>query len=355
LPFGRSETIVALTLLNQVNLFMENPNSDVQIVAAGEALMDMIVRADGSLMPHDGGAVYNLARALGLAGARTMYLNPLSADRFGQGLRHALEKAGVLCTPGEPVAQPTSLAVVGVDGEGKASYSFYREGVADRQTSATELTRICQQLPRLQVVCTGCLALLPADQTTYLPWLQAMRDAGKTVVVDANLRPAVEADTLAYRASVMAALRLAHGLKASDDDLQHLGFHQHDPVDAARALMRQTGAHWMALTLGPRGAVLLMADGRAWHASETIPVTLVDTVGAGDCFLAGMLGAWMHLPRTDNTPLHGPTWTDEQLQQVLSWGVASATLCVQRAGCQPPTRTEVQQRLAQSTPACKLL
>jgi fructokinase len=334
---------------------MENPDSSIQIVAAGEALMDMIVQPDGCLMPHNGGAVYNLARALGLAGAGTMYLNPLSADRFGQGLRHALHLAGVQCVPGEPVAQPTSLAVVGVDAQGKAAYSFYREGVADRQTSSPELTRHCLQLPALQVVCTGCLALMPADRNTYLPWLQSMRDAGKTIVVDANLRPAVVADMAAYRSSVMSALQLAHVVKASDDDLLHLGFTQPDPIDAARTLMRQTGALWMALTLGPNGAVLLGADGRAWHAAETTPVTIADTVGAGDCFLAGVLGAWLHLPRTDGRPLHAARWSDEQLQTLLRWGVASATLCVQRPGCQPPSRTEVQQRMAVAAPACKLL
>lgn len=341
---------------------MENPEKStnevtngIKVVAAGEALMDMIFQPDGSLMPHDGGAVYNLARALGMAGVGTMYLNPLSGDTFGQGLRRALEKAGVHMTPGKPVAQPTSLAVVGVDAQGKASYGFYREGVADRQTSAAELSAHCQQLPELDVVCTGCLALMPADQATYLPWLRAMKDAGKTLVVDANLRPAVVADMDSYRHSVMAALRLAHVVKASDDDLLHLGFNQADPLEAARALMRQTGAMWMALTLGARGAVLLATDGRAWHATETTSVSIGDTVGAGDCFLAGMLGAWLHLPRTDGVPLHAAQWSDRELQEVLTWGVASATLCVQRTGCQPPTRTEVQQRLASARPACKLL
>jgi fructokinase len=341
---------------------MENPKKSInevtngiKVVAAGEALMDMIFQPDGSLMPHDGGAVYNLARALGLAGVGTMYLNPLSGDTFGQGLRRALEQAGVHMAPGAPVTQPTSLAVVGVDAQGKASYGFYREGVADRQTSAAELTAHCQQLPELEVVCTGCLALMPADQTTYLPWLQAMKTAGKTLVVDANLRPAVVADMDSYRQSVMAALSMAHVVKASDDDLVHLGFTQASPLEAARALLRQTGAKWMALTLGAEGAVLLTADGRAWHATETGPVHIADTVGAGDCFLAGMLGAWLHLQRTDGVPLHAAHWSDQQLQQVLCWGVASATLCVQRPGCQPPSRTEVQQRLAIAHPACNLL
>ena len=334
---------------------MENPNQTVKVVAAGEALMDMIFQPDGSLMPHDGGAVYNLARALGLAGVSTQYLNPLSADTFGQSLRRALHKAGVGMPSEDGVAQPTSLAVVGVDEQGKASYGFYREGVADRQTSASILTALCRELPALEVVCTGCLALLPDDQAIYLPWLQAMRADGKTVVVDANLRPAVVPDMARYRASVLAALNEAHLIKASDDDLLHLGFTDADPVQAARSLMQQTGADLMALTLGAQGAVLLASDGRAWHASETTPVQVADTVGAGDCFLAGMLAAWVRLAEAAAVLPHQLALSDAHMQTLLNWGVASATLNCQQAGCQPPVREQVLDRLAQAAPALRSL
>jgi len=334
---------------------MKNPNTGVKVVAAGEALMDMIFQPDGSLMPHDGGAVYNLARALGLGGVCTQYLNPLSADTFGQGLRRALDRAGVRVPAHNTVAHPTSLAVVGVDAQGKASYGFYREGVADRQTSAARLTALCAALPDLQVVCTGCLALLPDDQGVYLPWLKAMRGAGKTVVVDANLRPAVVPDMDRYRASVLAALGEAHLVKVSDDDLLCLGFTQEDPVAAARALMHQTGAARVALTLGARGAVLLTADGHAWHATETTPVTVVDTVGAGDCFLAGLVNAWVQQAADEKVRPHELTLTGTHVQELLRWGVASATLNCQKAGCQPPSRADVLARLGADTPACYLL
>ncbi len=334
---------------------MENPNTSVKVVAAGEALMDMIFQPDGSLMPHDGGAVYNLARALGLGGVPTQYLNPLSADTFGQRLRRALLAAGVHIPEHNTVAQPTSLAVVGLDAQGKASYGFYREGVADRQTSATQLIALCQALPALEVVCTGCLALLPDDTGIYQPWLRAMRAAGKTVVVDANLRPAVVPDNTRYTASVMGALQEAHLIKASDDDLICMGFTHTDPVAAARELMSQTGAPLMALTLGAQGAVLLTANGRAWHANETVPVQVKDTVGAGDCFLAGLVNAWVGQATQENVLPHQLALTDAHMQELLCWGVASASLNCEQAGCQPPSRTDVLARLAVAAPACKLL
>ena len=69
------------------------PNTPITVATAGEALMDMIQEADGRLRPCDGGAVYNLTRALGLQGVGTLYLNPLSQDRFGRGLAHAIAQA----------------------------------------------------------------------------------------------------------------------------------------------------------------------------------------------------------------------------------------------------------------------
>lgn len=320
-----------------------------QIATAGEALMDMIEDEQGRLLPCAGGAVYNLTRALGLQGVGTLYLNPLSADRYGQLLATRIHEAGVTLARPEPVPQPTSLAVVGLDAHGKASYSFYREGVADRQVSADGLNLACQQATGLQVVATGCLALVADDSAAYLPWLQAQRAAGRLVVVDANLRPAIVSDMAAYRASVLAALGQAHLVKASDDDLALLALPGATPLDKARHLLTLTPATWAALTLGAEGAVLLHRDGRAWHACETTPVAVADTVGAGDCFLAGLLVALQECESVRHSPT-ALALTDADVAHVLAHAVASASLCVQLVGCVPPDLPTVRQRVA-ATPA----
>lgn len=327
------------------------PNHPLQVATAGEALIDLIQEADGRMRPCDGGAVYNLTRALGLQGVGTLYLNPLSADRFGRGLANGIHRAGVTLAQATPVHQPTSLAVVGLDADGKASYSFYRDGVADRQVNAAEMTRQCAEQPQLSTVATGCLALVADDSDKYLPWLQAQRAAGRLVVVDANLRPAIVPDMAAYRASVLAALGQTHVVKVSDDDLVTLGFDQPNPLDGARALLAQTPARWLALTLGPKGAMLLARDGAAWHATEQQPVTVADTVGAGDCFFAGLLAALLERPamqaarRADDLALDA-----SDVQHILSRAVASASLCVQQTGCVPPTLNEVVARVNRTPP-----
>jgi fructokinase len=323
-------------------------NKPLQVATAGEALMDMIQESDGRLRPCNGGAVYNLTRALGLQGVGTLYLNPLSGDRFGRGLAEAIGQAGVTLAQDQPVHQPTSLAVVGLDDQGKASYSFYRDGVADRQVSAHQMEQDCAAAPGLRIVATGCLALVADDSDKYLPWLKAQRAAGKLVVVDANLRPAIVPDMAAYQRSVMAALAQAHIVKVSDDDLVTLGYDAEDPLDGARALLRATPANWLALTLGAKGAVMLHESGRAWHATEASPVKVADTVGAGDCFLAGMLVALLQRPAMQDPSRAGTAslqWEATDIEHILCHAIASASLCVQEVGCVPPSYAKVLARL----------
>jgi fructokinase len=331
-------------------------NTPLQVATAGEALMDMIQELDGRLRPCNGGAVYNLTRALGHQGVGTLYLNPLSADRFGRGMAAAIHKAGVQLARENPVHEPTSLAVVGVDADGKASYSFYREGVADRQVNAADMSAQCAAQPSLKVIATGCLALVADDAGKYLPWLKTQRAAGQLVVVDANLRPAIVPDMAAYQTSVMNALGEAHIVKVSDDDLVTLGFGDGDPMAAARALLAQIPAQWLTLTLGAQGAVLMHRDGPAWHAIETAPVKVADTVGAGDCFLAGMLVALLERPAMQAAKDAASLKLEaEDIEHILCHAVACASLCVQEVGCVPPNLDKVRARVKLAKAAFKAL
>lgn len=315
-----------------------------QVATAGEALIDLIRHDDGRLEPCLGGAVYNLTRALARQGVETLYLNPLSRDRFGRELATGLLNDGVHLAVPEPVQQVTSLAVVGVNAQGHPDYSFYREGVADRATSAARLTQACADADGLSLVCTGALALSPDDADTYLPWLASQRAAGRTVVIDANLRPSVMPDLAAYRRHVHAALQYADVIKASDEDLDCLDLPGADAIERAAHLLRNSRAHFLALTRGGEGASLLTRHGQLFHARETEPVAVVDTVGAGDCFLAGLVVAML-----DNalaTDWGSATVPAAQAQDLLANAIASATICVMRRGCVPPTREEVHARRA---------
>lgn len=306
----------------------------IQIALAGEALIDLIASTDGQFTPCMGGAVYNLARALSRQGIGVAYLNPLSSDRFGRMLSSQLHQDGVTLALTEPIQEVTSLAVVNLDEAGHPDYAFYREGVADRQVSAASLQESCLTFKHLKMVCTGALALDARDQNHYLPWLQFQKNAGCWITVDANLRPSVMPDLTKYREAIFQTLALADIIKVSDEDLFHLGIQGETPLECAQQLLQQTSAQLLALTLGEQGAWLLSAQGTHSFARESVQLTIADTVGAGDSFLAGLLSALIYQDFDIST--------QSAINRLLAHAIASASLCVQEKGCVPPTWEQVQ-------------
>jgi fructokinase len=328
-----------------------------RVVTAGEALIDLVSQADGSFQPCLGGAVFNLSRALARQNVPTLYQNPLSSDRFGRQLAQALVGDGVQLAKPVPVAQTTSLAVVALNADGHPDYAFYREGVADRQITAASLNAVCEAQAQLEIACTGCLALDPADAPHYLPWLQAQKAAGRWIVLDVNLRPSVMPDLVQYRAHVLEMAKLADVLKASDEDLAHLQLPGDTPMAQALHLMNLGAAQWMALTMGAEGARLLVRKGsevQVFSAREAAPVKVMDTVGAGDSFLAGLLACALHHADRETSSASLKAWaeqaSDSNLQDVLCHALASATLVVMRRGCDPAHWDEVRARM-QAFPA----
>ncbi|WP_440108815.1 PfkB family carbohydrate kinase [Acidovorax sp. BL-A-41-H1] len=329
-----------MTDVDQASVPSLQPAPGIHAAIAGEALIDLIRRPDGSYLPCLGGALYNLCRALARQGIGTQYLNPLSRDRFGRELAAQLRADGVHLARPEPVQPVTSLAVVNLDAHGHPDYAFYREGVADRAVSSQLLGEACAALPGLQLVCTGALALDARDAAIYLPWLAAQRAAGHCVVVDANLRPSVMPDLAAYRATVHAALAQAHIIKVSDEDLDHLAVPGTDALARARQLLvANPAAQLLALTMGAQGAWLLHRSGTQCFAKEAQPLQVVDTVGAGDSFLAGLLAHLLRQAQSAGAASLAEfvqTLSAEACRQALRHALASASLCVMEQGCMPP-------------------
>lgn len=318
-------------------------NSSPQVATAGEALIDLVAGADGRFEPCLGGAAYNLTLALARQGVATLYLNPLSSDRFGRQLAAGLLQDGVSLAVPDAVQQMTSLAVVNVQASGHPDYAFYRQGVADRATTAAALTQACSGFESLSLVCTGGLALSPDDAEIYLPWLAAQRRAGRTVVIDANLRPSAMPDLAVYRRHVLTALHYADVIKVSDEDLQCLNLPGVNVLAQARQLLKGSRASLLALTLGSQGAALLTRYGQLFEARETAPMAVLDTVGAGDCFLAGLVAVML----THRLPADWGAMAVSSVmaRELLCSALASASLCVMQRGCVPPTRAEVAARL----------
>jgi fructokinase len=385
---------------------VSNPSS-ILALTMGEALIDLIGQETGSsFIAHSGGAVYNLARALAAQELRSVYSNPLSNDRFGQQLREGLEQYKVELASKTPVPQPTSLAVAALDPQGQAKYAFYREGVADKAITADRLKSISSQFftrDQNNWALTGCLALAPDFIETTLIWLTKCKTLGATIAIDVNLRPVVVADSAAYRNGVMRSLAFADVIKASDEDLQWLFNNQLPATENAQILLRKTTAKLLAITCGADGAYLIarnttqrpevsqskqVAHKLAYQPSNK-PTTVqarqknlvelgqqtiygrdnarfkvVDTVGAGDCFFAGLVAyiapllggsiAKLNLDSDTGLSTNAGSITlsqlnAEQLEGAICRAIATASLNVQLAGCQPPSRAAVDSWIAQHT------
>jgi fructokinase len=248
---------------------------------------------------------------------------------------------------------------VQLDTQGKASYAFHREAVADRALSAAQA--IAALPTTTQVLHTGCLMLVPSDWPTTRALLQATAQRGICITLDANLRTVVCPDLVPYRASVRAACAMAHVVKVSDDDLLALGADPQqvagDPVAAARSLlfadsptaMAQSATQWVALTLGAAGAWLLTREAQVFQPSPP-DIQVADTVGAGDSFFAALLAfVYRQGALTPADVQAGVPVT--LLQQALAHAVAAASINVARVGCNPATWDETlafKPRLRQS-------
>jgi fructokinase len=304
------------------------------ILTLGEALMDCIAQPDGRLQPCMGGSPFNLARAAALRGADVAYLNPLSTDLFGQSLAQALRQDGVL-TSGGITDLPTALAVVQVT-SGQASYGFYREGIADRDYTVPAIVDLLRQHTTPGILHTGSLLLIPPEHHKVVAILKMARELGWTISVDINVRPKVAPDRTQYVQALHEVMALTDWLKASDEDLQTMGFENVRIEESAR-LVRELRSHVaphalrrVALTFGAGGAHLDI-EGHC-HSLPVPQVQVVDTVGAGDTFWGNTLADWA---------LH-PADAGQRLTRTLSLSMQAAAINCTRQGCHPPSWAQLQ-------------
>jgi fructokinase len=321
------------------------------IACYGEALVDLIVspysqeqlRSDS--LACLGGSVFNFCLAAQRQGMQALYLNALSGDIFGRQFAQVLQQEGVKLDAA-PCREPTSIAVVQLDAQGKATYAFHREMVADTARSAAEI--IANWQPKVTALHTGCLMLTPAAWQQTQQIVAHAASQGCVISVDANLRLAVCPDASTYVPCVLRACAMAHVVKVSDDDLLALGMlaaselsDANAVVQAARQLFNQSNqTQLIALTLGERGAWLLTREHQLFQSAPQ-RIEVADTVGAGDSFIAALLAyldtkGWLQIALlTNGLP-------SEVLKAALRHAVSAAAVCVQRVGCDPASWGEAE-------------
>ncbi|MFV0410482.1 MAG: carbohydrate kinase family protein [Paracoccus sp. (in: a-proteobacteria)] len=301
------------------------------ILCCGESLIDMVPE-NGTYRPLPGGSVYNTAVALGRLGAPTAYLWPLSQDQFGDVLRAPLEDAGVDLTLSPSTRRLTALAMVFLNG-GHATYSFYDEGSAGRMFEIAELPDLPEEVEALFI---GGISLIQEPcGTTVQELARRANQAGKVVMVDLNIRPGLIEDEAATRDRLNTLIGLADIVKVSDEDAAWL-FPGMSSEDSLRQL-QDLGPGLILRTHGGDGASGIHAGGTVTRPAERVEV--VDTIGAGDTFNAGLLTALAEGGALSKAAL---AEIDEAvLTSALDLAASAAAITVSRAGANPPWRSEL--------------
>ncbi|MCX4431504.1 MULTISPECIES: carbohydrate kinase family protein [Streptomyces] len=277
-----------------------------------------------------GGGPANTAVALARLGTPTRFLGRLSHDVFGTLFRSRLSDSGVDLSGSVTAPEPSTLAVATLDETGQATYTFHADSTADWQWTADELS--ATQHDGTVCLHTGSLALIRQPGGSRIEDHLAKAHEHVTVSIDPNVRPLLVPPS-AYRERLPRWCALADILRLSEDDLALLlpGASPEEACDTWHA----AGARLVVITLGSRGA-LASLDG----LRVTVPapaVNVVDTVGAGDSFTAGLLhrlAALGHLGgRLDRLSLQDVT-------EACAFAARVAALTCSVAGANPPRAGE---------------
>jgi fructokinase len=314
------------------------------ITVIGEALVDLVVSPDWGSHAAPGGAPANVAVALARLGRDVSLRARLSGDGFGSMLREHLTRNGI--SPRDFVAapEPTTLAIATLSDDGQASYSFYANGTADWAWRPTDLGPLPDDVEALYL---GSLAAaLPPGAAYIESFTQLVRIAGKVVIVyDPNLRPTATPDRHAERLRVERQLRQVNVAKASAEDLAWL--YPDQPVREVARRWQRIGPDLVVVTLGGDGAFGMTKDGTELTVPP-VPARVVDTIGAGDAFSAGLIDAMAEEGLLGRDGVAALADLDAaRLARLLTSASIVAALTVERAGANPPRKAEVLERLAQ--------
>ncbi|GAA0432848.1 carbohydrate kinase [Streptomyces luteireticuli] len=315
------------------------------IIVAGEALIDLVPTGlrdvdglddgpdDGlpALLPRRGGGPYNTAVALARLGTPTAFCSRLSTDRFGQALMSGLRADGVDTSLVRRGPEPTALAVAHVGDDGSAAYSFHVEGTADRLFTAPDA------LPgAARAVSFGtCSLALEPGASAYEDLMRRASARGLFTALDPNVRPGIVPDADAYRARFRSWLPYVTLLKLSEEDAAWLTDGEGDPADAAREWLA-AGPYAVVLTRGGAGLTVLTRDGLELSVPGE-PVTVVDTIGAGDTVNAALL----HRLDGHGALTASPAPDARQWRDILAFAARAAAVTCSRAGARPPHAGEL--------------
>jgi fructokinase len=311
------------------------------LTVIGEALVDLVPEGPaGRYRESPGGSPFNVAVGLARLGNRTSLMARFADDRFGRLLRGAAAEEGIDLSAAPRAAERATVATASVDGAGQVTYEFDMDGTADWQWSTAELRAVS---PATQVLHFGSIAAWTPPGAERIAGLAGELGATGIVLIsyDPNIRPSVIGPREQAAGQVERNIRLAHVVKASREDLAWL---------YPELQTDQVAAHWGRL--GPALVVVTDgADGASAYRRAGPPlrrpgrrVDVVDTIGAGDAFTAGLVTGLVRRRLHRNGRIG--SIAEGTLADILDEAILVSAITCERAGADPP-------RLAELSPALR--
>lgn len=310
------------------------------IQVAGEALIDLIMQLDRmppQFVAHVGGAPLNAAVALGRLDVPVRFACPVSHDAFGEMIHETVRASHVSLAAPKPVDAPSPLAIVSLNEAGVPSYQFYREGTADRQIDDSFIAQ-CLEIEFSVIHVGGTCLADPVDFEKWMMLINAAKAKGSLVSLDPNIRPSLITDMVEFSRRMARACEAADLIKASDEDCEILfGTSALDELTAGPF----AGAQLVVMTRGSKGALGKMVNGTITDVPCAPLASLVDTVGAGDCFQAGLLAHLWHGGYLLSSEALA-SLPSNILHEAIAFGHAVAAINCGRHGCNPPWMRELK-------------
>jgi fructokinase len=301
------------------------------ILVVGEALIDAVERGDDPPELHVGGSPANVAFGLGALDHDVSLATWFGRDDWGRRIADRCVEMGAKVVAGSDGAARTSVARAVLDAGGAATYDF----------DITWQVPAIADLPHYGHVHTGSIAavLEPGGSQTLVTVQQARATA--TISYDPNARPSLMGSPDEVRPRMEALIALADVVKASDEDIAWLY-----PDRFIPDVLRHWGALGASLTVvtrGGEGALYALHQVGSVATCDARSVGLVDTVGAGDSFMAGLLSGLL------DAELLGSVGARERLvtaalddvRPAVQRAIATGGITVSKAGAYSPTRAEL--------------
>ena len=305
---------------------------DRDVLVVGEALVDVVRDTSGEpARRHPGGSPANVALGLARLGRTVHLVTQLGDDDDADLVRDHLTGAGVVVHAETTATGRTSTAVAELDDHGVARYTFdlvwtlSADALAGRDASVVHAGSIA--------------ALLDPGAQVIEEFLGGCRDRAM-ITYDPNLRPSLLVDADTVRPRVERLVAVADVVKASDEDLAWL--YPSTTTENVARTWATSGPQLVVVTRGGEEAIAVL--GVHVHRAPALRVDVVDTVGAGDAFMAGLI---------DGLCAHGSAGSDARTRiaaldadavvDILRRASAAAAVTISRPGADPPTAAELDQ------------